>query len=46
LGGGPKASEIAGEVFRQLRQADYYARFENRNPAQTLPASIQMPIVP
>lgn len=46
LGGGPRASEIAGKVFRQLGDANYYARSAWRNPSLTLPASIQVPLVP
>jgi cell division protein FtsI/penicillin-binding protein 2 len=43
LGGGPKASEVAGAVFRQLNDANYYTRSIWRPAAQSLPASIQMP---
>jgi penicillin-binding protein 2 len=43
LGGGPKASEVAGQVFRQLNDANYYTRSVWRNPSQTLPASIYFP---
>lgn len=46
LGGGPRASQIAGEVFRQLGDANYYTRSVRHNPSQTLPASIQMPQFP
>jgi cell division protein FtsI/penicillin-binding protein 2 len=46
LGGGPKASEIAGQVFRKLNETNFYARSVSRTPAQALPASIQAPVVP
>jgi penicillin-binding protein 2 len=47
LGGGPKASEVAGEIFRQLGDASYYTRSVWRSPALALPASsIQSPVFP
>ncbi|MBI2818790.1 MAG: penicillin-binding protein [Acidobacteria bacterium] len=46
LGGGPRASQVAGEVFRQLGDANYYTRSVWRNPSRALPASIQMPQFP
>jgi cell division protein FtsI/penicillin-binding protein 2 len=46
LGGGPRASEIAGRVFRKLGEQDYYARSINKQPETALPASVQMPSLP
>jgi penicillin-binding protein 2 len=45
LGGGPRASGVAGEIFRQLGDAEYYAR-SRRDPSRTLPASLQLPTLP
>ena len=42
LGGGPKASQVAGDVFRQLNDANYYTRSVWRAPSQAPPAAIQM----
>ena len=46
LGGGPRASQVAGEIFRDLGEANYYTRSVWRNPSRTLPASIQIPLLP
>jgi len=46
LGGGPRASQVAGQVFRKLGDEDFYARASRRNPSRTLPASIQLPQFP
>ena len=46
LGGGPRASQVAGEIFRDLGEANYYTRSVSRNPSRALPASIQIPLLP
>jgi len=46
LGGGPRASEVAGRVLRKLGEQDYYARSINKQPETALPASVQMPSLP
>lgn len=40
LGGGPKASEVAGKFFRKLGEQDYFATLEQRElSARVLPAA-------
>lgn len=46
LGGGPRASQVAGNIFRQLGDNDYYSRASQRDPLPALPASIQLPQFP
>jgi cell division protein FtsI/penicillin-binding protein 2 len=46
LGGGARASEVAGRVFRKLDEREYYARASQRLPQTALPASAQMPGLP
>jgi cell division protein FtsI/penicillin-binding protein 2 len=47
LGGGPRASEVAGKLFRKLGDQDFYASRSTPKPLpSTLPASIQMPELP
>ena len=46
LGGGPRASQVAGDVFRKLGDQDFYARNAQRVPPIALPASIQIPALP
>jgi cell division protein FtsI/penicillin-binding protein 2 len=46
LGGGARASEVAGRVFRKLDEREYYARASQRLPQTALPASAQMPSLP
>jgi len=46
LGGGPRASQVAGQIFRRLGEMNYYASAERSNPSRTLPASLQIPRFP
>jgi cell division protein FtsI/penicillin-binding protein 2 len=48
LGGGPKASEVAGRVFRILADQDFFARYSVPPPPlpPTFPATIQIPGLP
>ena len=47
LGGGPRASEVAGKLFRKLGDQNFYEARSIRKPLpSTLPASIQMPEFP
>ncbi len=47
LGGGPRASEVAGKLFRKLGDQNFYEARSIRKPlASTVPASIQMPEFP
>ena len=46
LGGGPRASQIAGQVFRQLGERDFYSRAMHSDPTRTLPASLQITHLP
>ncbi|MBI3933120.1 MAG: penicillin-binding protein [Acidobacteria bacterium] len=46
LGGGSRASQVAGQVFRRLGDENYYARSSRRGPSPPLPASIQIPNFP
>ena len=43
IGGGPRASEVAGQIFRNLEDRNYLARFSGRNELQSAPpAAIQL----
>lgn len=46
LGGGSRASEIAGGVFRKLGDQNYYVRSGHKELPSALPAAIQMPRFP
>jgi cell division protein FtsI/penicillin-binding protein 2 len=46
LGGGPRASQVAGEIFSKLGSNNFYARHADRSAPQILPASIHLPAIP
>ena len=39
IGGGPRASAVAGQIFRKLADQNYLARFSERNKLQSAPAA-------
>ncbi len=46
LGGGPKASEVAGRMFRKLGEGDYFASLvQKTRTARILPAAITFPSI-
>ena len=46
LGGGARASQVAGQLFRQLADQDYFVQLAQRNLPNIPPAAIQLPTVP
>jgi len=46
LGGGARASQVAGQLFRQLADRDYFVQLAQRNSPNIPPAAIQLPTVP
>ncbi|MBI4458470.1 MAG: penicillin-binding protein [Acidobacteria bacterium] len=40
VGGGPRASEVAGLIFRKLADQNYLARFSEKSEWQTAPAAL------